>query len=189
MNQNRKKHIKSRVFIPEEAGIELAISFTLGHIIRSITRTQVPPMLDCTPYHMLQSGHSQSWTVTTRRAWLHHERAPHTTPRLEIHHRLPNMPKLVRLTTGNVTWSTAPGRAFNTRNGVAIPYPSQTQIQACHHDMPSCIMDDTIIHLLILNRSTTQLPECQGDNSGARTTRSVRTMERSRSYTMSSVPR
>lgn len=138
MNQNRKKHMKSRVFIPEEAGIELAISFTLGHIIRSITRTQVPPMLDSTPYHMLQSGHSQSWIVTTRRAWLHHERAPH------------------RLTTGNVTWSTAPGRAFNTRNGVAIPYPSQTQIQACHHDMPSCIMDDTIIHLLILNRSTTQ---------------------------------
>ena len=27
------------------------------------------------------------------------------------------------------------------------PYPSHTQIQACHHDMPSCIIDDTIIHL------------------------------------------
>jgi len=69
MSQKRKKHIKSRVLVPEDADIEFATEFrcappikrcshsrmlfTLGHIARSITKTQVPPMLDCTPYHIL----------------------------------------------------------------------------------------------------------------------------------------
>lgn len=44
--------MKSRVVVREEAGIELGISFTLGHIARNMTRTQVPPKLACTPYHM-----------------------------------------------------------------------------------------------------------------------------------------
>lgn len=75
MSQNRKKHMKSRVFVPEEAGMELAICvktsvyagtrqvtaglrmvFTEGHIARSITRTHEPPMLACTPYQILRSA-------------------------------------------------------------------------------------------------------------------------------------
>lgn len=48
-------------------------------------------------------------------------------------HKLPKMSKLVRLTTGNVTWNMAPG--FNTEKGMTIPYLSQTEIQACHHDI------------------------------------------------------
>lgn len=133
MSQKRKKHIKSRVLVPEDAGIEFGMLFTLGHIARSITKTQVPPMLDCTPYHI----HA-------------------IAPRLKTHHKLPKMPKLVRLTTGNVIWNTAPGRAFKTRKGVTRLYPSHTQIHACHHDMPSCIIDDTIIQVLMLNMSATQ---------------------------------
>ena len=71
MSQKRKKHIKSRVVVPEDAGNELATGelrclppmkwyvhermlFTLGHIARNMTKTQVPPMLDWTPYHMLK---------------------------------------------------------------------------------------------------------------------------------------
>lgn len=75
MSQKRKKHMKSRVFVPEDSGKWLAkrietrrfgstfreksnmflprvgvkrdsrISFTLGHIARSMTLTQLPPML------------------------------------------------------------------------------------------------------------------------------------------------
>jgi hypothetical protein len=41
--------------------------------------------------------------------------------RLKTHHRLPNIPKLVRFTIGNVTWKMAPGRAFRTMNGVTMP--------------------------------------------------------------------
>jgi len=51
------------------------------------------------------------------------------------------MPKLVRFTIGNVTWKTAPGLAFRTMKGVTMPYPSKTHIQACHHDIPSWIME------------------------------------------------
>lgn len=101
--------MKSRVVVREEAGIELGISFTLGHIARNITRTQVPPKLACTPYHMRAIA-----------------------LRLKTRHKLPKMSNLVRLTTGNVTWNMAPG--FKTRKCVTIPDPSQTQIQACHHD-------------------------------------------------------
>ena len=71
MSQKRKKHIKSLVFVPEDAGIEFAgviaylsvqtellldhsrMLFTLGHMALSITRTQLPPILACTPYQIL----------------------------------------------------------------------------------------------------------------------------------------
>ena len=42
-------------------------------------------------------------------------------PLLKTHQRLPQMPKLVRATTGNVTWKMAPGRAFATMNGATRP--------------------------------------------------------------------
>ena len=76
-------------------------------------------------------------------------RCPHhdIAPRLKTHHKLPKTPKLVRMTTGNVTWNTAPGRAFNTRNGVTATNATHTQIHACHHDIPNWIIDDTIIQL------------------------------------------
>jgi hypothetical protein len=32
-------------------------------------------------------------------------------------------------------------------NGAATPYPIHTVSQACHHVIPSCTADDTIIHL------------------------------------------
>lgn len=54
------------------------------------------------------------------------------------------------MTTGNVTWNIAPGRAFKTRNGVTATNATHTQIQACHHDMPNWIMDDTIIQLEVM---------------------------------------
>ena len=66
MSQKRKKHMKSRVVVPEEAGRWLAvrsrtsrrsrnykgakyarISLTLGHIALSMTNTHDPPMLAC----------------------------------------------------------------------------------------------------------------------------------------------
>ena len=66
---------------------------------------------------------------------------------LNTHHILPHIPKLVRATTGNVTWKIAPGLALATMNGETSPYPIQTHIQACHHERPSWIMDEAIIHL------------------------------------------
>lgn len=69
------------------------------------------------------------------------------TPLLNTHHRLPQTPKLVRATTGNVTWKIAPGLALATINGATSPYPSQTHIQACHQERPSWIIDEAIIHL------------------------------------------
>jgi hypothetical protein len=65
----------------------------------------------------------------------------------QLTQRLPQIPKLVRATTGNVIWCIAPGRALRTMNGAATPYPIHTVSQACHHVMPNCTADDTIIHL------------------------------------------
>jgi hypothetical protein len=64
MNQKRKKHIKSLVLIPALSGRPFAIkramrtkrlmrmraehvrmSFTLGHMLRNSTNTQLPPIL------------------------------------------------------------------------------------------------------------------------------------------------
>ncbi|EMD35441.1 hypothetical protein CERSUDRAFT_85420 [Gelatoporia subvermispora B] len=98
ISQKRKKHMKSRVVVPEDAGKELGMLLTLGHIARSITNTQVPPMLACTPYQI----HA-------------------IAARLKTHHRLPHIPKLVRATTGKVMWKMAPGRAFSTIKGATTP--------------------------------------------------------------------
>lgn len=132
ITQKRKKHIKSRVVVPEDAGIELGMLFTLGHMARSKTNTQVPPMLACTPYHIL-------W-----RPLCHCNKAAQLsatyqaiTARFRIHHKLPQIPKLARATTGKVMWNIAPGRAFNTKNGAEMPHPIQTQIQACHQESPN----------------------------------------------------
>lgn len=116
---------------------------TLGHMDLSITLTQSPPMLACTPYQILYRRVSRfpNFLADTKSA--HHA----ITPRLNVHQRLPYNPKLERATTGNGMWNTAPCRAFNATNGPTKPYPSQTQIHACHHDRPSWIIDDAIIHL------------------------------------------
>jgi hypothetical protein len=69
ISQNRKKHMKSLVVVPDEAGRWFAgghvrvqkvmmhcyarMLLTLGHIARSITSMQLPPILACTPYQML----------------------------------------------------------------------------------------------------------------------------------------
>lgn len=80
INQKRKKHMKSLVVVPDDAGRWLGILFTLGHIARNITSMQLPPMLAWTPYQMQAM-----------------------TPRLKVHHKEPHNPKLVRATTGKVT--------------------------------------------------------------------------------------
>lgn len=100
MSQKRKKHIKSRVSIPalagrpfavptklipfsltEERKPDLRILLTLGHILLKSTSTQLPPILACTPYQMQAMA-----------------------PLLNVHHKLPQIPKLVLATTGKVTW-------------------------------------------------------------------------------------
>jgi hypothetical protein len=114
ISQKRKKHIKSLVLVPDEAGIVFGILFKLGHIDRNITFMQSPPMLAWTPYQI----HA-------------------IAPLLKTHQRLPQIPKEVRATTGNVTWNIAPGRALATIKGATMPYPIQTHSHACHHDRPS----------------------------------------------------
>jgi hypothetical protein len=74
ISQKRKKHIKSLVLVPDDAGMVFAVGsaispwrcalgsifknlrilFKLGHIDRNITFMQSPPMLAWTPYQMLQ---------------------------------------------------------------------------------------------------------------------------------------
>jgi hypothetical protein len=73
-SQKRKKHIKSLVLVPDDAGIEFAekpsahggahfshnqdarMLFTLGHIDRNITFMQSPPILAWTPYQILRGA-------------------------------------------------------------------------------------------------------------------------------------
>lgn len=40
----------------------------------------------------------------------------------------------------------------------AIAYPIQTQIHACHHERPLTIIEDDIIHVLMLKESAIQKP-------------------------------
>jgi hypothetical protein len=96
INQKRKKHMKSLVSIPALAGSPLAIKYhqytrqirtlqhsrilsMLGQMHRSMTLTQLPPILAWTPYQIQAMA-----------------------PLLNVHHKLPQIPKLVRATTGNV---------------------------------------------------------------------------------------
>ena len=124
--------MKSLVLVPDDAGIELAlqcenlkqeehdsflnlrISLTLGQIARSITKTHVPPMLDCTPYQILQCN---EWNAVRTRHNTHHAIAA----LLNTHHKLPNIPKLARFTTGKVIWNIAPGRPASIINGTITP--------------------------------------------------------------------
>jgi hypothetical protein len=109
------------------------MSFTLGHMLLNNTNTQLPPILAWTPYQM----HA-------------------IAPLLNVHHRLPQIPKLVLATTGKVMWWIAPGRALRTMKGATTPYPSQTQIHACHQERPEVTMEETIIQVLMLKQSATQ---------------------------------
>jgi len=112
---------------------DIRISLTLGHMLLNSTNTQLPPMLAWTPYQM----HA-------------------IAPLLNVHHKLPHIPKLVLATTGKVMWWIAPGRALRTINGATKPYPSQTQIQACHQERPEVTIEETIIQVLMLKQSATQ---------------------------------
>lgn len=40
----------------------------------------------------------------------------------------------------------------------AMEYPIQTQIQDCHHDSPSVMLEPDIIQVLMLKESATQKP-------------------------------
>jgi hypothetical protein len=127
------------------------MSFTLGHIDRNITFMQSPPILAWTPYQMLREASCQHEPIEVcfdlSSRYDRHMTYHAITPLLKTHHRLPQMPKEARATTGNVIWKTAPGRELATINGATMPYPAQTQSHACHHERPSCIIDDAIIHL------------------------------------------
>ena len=101
--------------------------------------------------HQCWPGHRTRYCIIVRHDLLTRDCKPKIhhamTPRLKTGQRLPYKPKLVRATTGKVIWKMAPGRAFKTMNGATTLYPIHTQIQACHHDRPRSIMEDTIIHL------------------------------------------
>ena len=107
----------------------------------SIIFTQSPPILVCTPYQML----ILNLNIMDKgiKGDTHHAIAL----RLNVHQSPPNTPKLVRITTGKGMWNTAPCRAFSATNSPTTACPIQTQIHACHHDRPSCIIDEAIIHL------------------------------------------
>ena len=66
---------------------------------------------------------------------------------LNTHHKLPQMPKDMRATTGNVTCSIAPGRALSTIKGATREYPIHTQPHACQGERPSVTIEDAIIQL------------------------------------------
>lgn len=114
INQKRKKHIKSRVVVPDDSGRWLAgclnvccgwmfrawyckkgwkgsithwavcsrvqelkhsrMLLTLGQMARSITFTQSPPILACTPYQILpKSKEEEDWgskTIRLTRHWI-----------------------------------------------------------------------------------------------------------------------
>lgn len=93
--------MKSRVLVPEDFGRWLAleegkllwyrqraresfsrISLTLGHIARSITFMQSPPMLAWTPYHTLKI--IQTWKIMGRRDLPSHCTAIEGTPQAPI---------------------------------------------------------------------------------------------------------
>jgi hypothetical protein len=62
-SQNKKNERKSLVFVPELAAMEFGRSSNFAHMLRIIKYTQVPPIHDCTPYHIhamaarLNTGH------------------------------------------------------------------------------------------------------------------------------------
>src|SRR6266851_808456 len=101
--------------------------FTLGHIDRNITFMQSPPMLTWTSYQILRVA-SCRWRAVgvylyrdMTRNMAYHEIAP----LLKVHHKLPQIPKEARATTGNVVWKIAPGRELATMNSATMPYPIQ----------------------------------------------------------------
>jgi hypothetical protein len=88
-SQNRKKLTKATVFVPEEGipfgtppGRPLSVgSRHSSHILRIMRYTQVPPIQDCTPYHIQAIA-----------------------ARLKTGHRAPQIPNEARFTTGKEMW-------------------------------------------------------------------------------------
>jgi hypothetical protein len=115
-NQNRKNETKCTVVVPE-FGIPFLIppvasawgrqfisasnsqltSRQLFQIARIIRYTQLPPIHDCTPYHMQAIA-----------------------ARLNTGHRAPQTPNDERLTTGNEIWYVAPIRPVRQTKHAAI---------------------------------------------------------------------
>lgn len=55
-------------------------------------------------------------------------------------------------------WYMAPMRPVIQMKQPAIAYPIQTQSHDCHHESPFTIIDELIIHVLILKESAIQKP-------------------------------
>lgn len=77
---------------------------------------------------------------------------------LKTGHKLPQIPKLERATTGKPMWYVAPMRPVRQMKNPAMAYPIQTQSHACHHESPATTMEDEIIHVLMLKQSAIQKP-------------------------------
>ena len=67
--------------------------------------------------------------------------------RLNTGHSEPQIPNDALLTTGKDIWYVAPMRPVKQMKQAAIEYPSQTQIQDCHHARPLVTMADDIIQV------------------------------------------
>jgi hypothetical protein len=108
---------------------------TDGCCSRSAISTPSCSLLTWTSYQILRVA-SCRWRAVgvylyrdMTRDMAYHEIAP----LLKVHHKLPQIPKEARATTGNAIWKIAPGRELATMNSATMPYPIQTQSQACHH--------------------------------------------------------
>lgn len=71
-------------------------------------------------------------------------------------HKLPQIPKLERHTTGNAMWYLAAIRPVRQTKKAAIVYPIQTVSQDCHQDMPATMLELAIIHVFMLKLSEIQ---------------------------------
>jgi hypothetical protein len=100
-------------------------------------QTNSPPMYDCTPYQMTAM-----------------------TARFRTGQNEPQIPKLDRIATGNGTWYFAPMRPVRQINTAAMKYPTQTQIQDCHHERPSTIIEEEIIQVFYTESVSACLEPC-----------------------------
>ena len=130
MREKRKKHKKSRVVIPADSGRLLAIQYHKSVEAPTVRVAKLTNIVDArpnSPQHHLYAGSTDARldTIPNTGGGIH-QATRHTTKegtyhamaaRLNTHHRLPHMPKDMRATTGKVTCSIAPGRAFSTIKG------------------------------------------------------------------------
>jgi hypothetical protein len=83
------------------------------------------------------------------------------TARFRTGQKEPQIPKLDRTATGNGTWYFAPMRPVRQIKMAAMKYPTQTQIQDCHHERPSTIIEEEIIQVFYTESVSACLELCR----------------------------